>query len=96
VIQRFCFVKLEDVEAPDRDAIAGELRAELAEAGADAIVGVPADDTAARWDLAITITAASHEAWRALALTAPIIAIFEKLAARAHVVKAWTFRDALH
>jgi len=96
VIQRFCFVKLTDFEAPDRDAIAGELRAELAEAGADAVVGLPADDSAARWDLAITITAASLQAWHALALTAPIVAIFEKLAARAHVVKAWTFRDALH
>jgi hypothetical protein len=94
VIQRFCFVKLEDADVGDRDAIAAELRAELAEAGADATVGVPADDTAARWDLAITITAASHDAWRALALTPAIVATFDKLAARAHVVKAWTFKDA--
>jgi len=94
VIQRFCFVKLEDAEAPQRAAIAAELRAELAEAGADATVGLPADDSAARWDLAITITAASYDAWRALALTAPVLAIFEKLAKRAHVVKAWTFRES--
>ncbi|HEY3801205.1 MAG TPA: hypothetical protein VGL61_01310 [Kofleriaceae bacterium] len=94
MIQRFCFVKLEDADVGDRDAIAAELRAELAEAGADATVGVPADDTAARWDLAITITAASHDAWRALALTPAIVATFDKLAARAHVVKAWTFKDA--
>jgi len=96
VIQRFCFVKLADAEVPARAAIAAELRAELAEAGADATVGLPADDSAARWDLAITITAASYDAWRALALTAPIVAIFEQLARRATVVKAWTFGDALH
>ena len=92
MIQRFCFVKLGDDDVADRDAIADELRAELAEAGADAIVGMPADDSAARWDLAITITAASQAAWHALAAHPPIVAIFDKLAARAHVVKAWTFR----
>jgi hypothetical protein len=96
VIQRFCFVKLEahdeHDEHDDREALADELRAELAEAGADAIVGTPADDSAARWDLAITITAASQDAWHALAAHPSVVAIFEKLAARAHVVKAWTFR----
>ena len=96
MIQRFCFIKLADAEVPDRAAIAAELRAELAEAGADAIVGLPADDSATRWDLAITITAASYDAWRALALTTPVIAIFERLAQRAAVLKAWTFGDALH
>jgi hypothetical protein len=92
VIQRFCFVKLEVDEVGEREQIADELRAELAEAGADAVVGTPADDSAARWDLSITITAASQAAWHALAAHPPIVAIFEKLAARAHVVKAWTFR----
>jgi hypothetical protein len=92
VIQRFCFVKLEVDEVSEREHIADELVAKLAEAGADAIVGMPADDSAARWDLAITITAASHAAWHALAAHPPIVAIFEKLAARAHVVKAWTFQ----
>ena len=93
MIQRHCFVKLADAHAGSRDSIAAELRAELAEAGADATVGVPADESAARWDLAITITAASLPAWHALALTPPIIAVFDKLAARADVVKAWTFRS---
>lgn len=92
MIQRFCFVKLESDDVANRDAIADELRAELAEAGADAVIGTPADDSAARWDLAITITAASHDAWHALAVHPAIVAIFAKLAARAHVVKAWTFR----
>jgi len=92
VIQRFCFVKLENDDVRAREAIADELRAELAEAGADCVVGTPADDSAARWDLAITITAASHAAWHALAAHPPIVAIFEKLAARALVVKAWTFQ----
>jgi hypothetical protein len=93
VIQRFCFVKLEDAETSAREQIAAELRAELAEAGADAIVGTPADASAARWDLSITITAASLAAWHALAAHPAIVAIFEQLAARAHVVKAWTFKS---
>jgi hypothetical protein len=97
VIQRFCFVKLADAdaEASARDTLAQLLRAELAEAGADATVGVPADASAARWDLAITITAASLEAWQALALTPKITSIFEALTSRAAVVKAWTFGDGL-
>ncbi|HUJ57611.1 MAG TPA: hypothetical protein VLX92_03950 [Kofleriaceae bacterium] len=91
MIQRFCFVKLVDDEAPRRGELADELRAMLADAGADATVGVPADDSAARWDLAIVITAASLEAWRALARAPAMIGVLDELAARAAVVKAWTF-----
>ena len=91
MIQRFCFVKLLDGEAPARGELAQRLRAELAEAGADATVGVPADESAARWDLSIVITAASLEAWNALARTPPMIGVLDDLAARATVVKAWTF-----
>ena len=91
MIQRFCFVKLHDAEVGARDAIAATLRAELAAVGADAIVGLPADDSAARWDLSIVIATASLDAWHALARLPAMIDVLDALAARAAVVKAWTF-----
>jgi hypothetical protein len=91
VIQRFCFVKLLDGEVGTRAELAEKLRAELAQAGADAVIGLPADDSAARWDLSIVISAASLQAWSALAQLPAMIGVFDDLAARAAVVKAWTF-----
>jgi hypothetical protein len=91
MIQRFCFVKLLDDEVAGRAELADKLRAELADAGADATVGLPADDSAARWDLSIVITAASLDAWNALARLPAMIGVFDELAERAAVVKAWTF-----
>lgn len=91
MIQRFCFVKLRDDEAGGRRELAERLRAELAAAGADAVVGLPADASAARWDLSIVITAASLAAWNALARVPAMIGVLDDLAARADVVKAWTF-----
>ena len=91
MIQRFCFIKLREPEVTERDQLADKLRAELASAGADATVGLPADASAARWDLAITITAASLEAWHALSHLPAIATIFSDLASRSEVVKAWTF-----
>ena len=91
MIQRFCFVKLLDDEVGTRAELAELLRARLISAGADATVGLPADESAARWDLAIVIAAASVEAWHALAMQPAMIGVFDELAARAAVVKAWTF-----
>ena len=91
MIQRFCFVKLRDDEVVIRGDIAALLAAELREAGADAVVGLPADASAARWDLSIVITAASLAAWHALAQLPAVIRVFDQLAQRARVVKAWTF-----
>lgn len=93
MIQRFCFVKLRDDEVAIRGEIAALLSAELREAGADAIVGLPADASAARWDLSIVITAASLAAWHALARLPAIVRVLEQLAARAAVVKSWTFES---
>jgi hypothetical protein len=92
VIQRFCFVKLLDDHVAERAELADNLRAQLAEAGAEATVGLPADDSAARWDLSIVITAASLAAWHALAKLPAVIGVLDGLAARAAVVKAWTFQ----
>jgi hypothetical protein len=106
MIQRFCFVKLLDSgdrsesgplhsrdSVADRAELADKLRAELADAGADVVVGLPADDSAARWDLSIVITAASLDAWNALARTPAMTGVFDDLAERAEVVKAWTFQS---
>lgn len=92
MIQRFCFVKLLDDEVSRRAELADKLRAELADAGADAVVGVPADESAQRWDLSIVITAASLDAYNALARLPAMTGVFDDLAARAVVVKAWTFQ----
>ena len=91
MIQRFCFVKLRDDEVAARGELAEKLRAELSAAGADAFVGVPADASAARWDLSITIHAATLPARNALARLPAMIGVFDELAERAEVVKAWTF-----
>jgi hypothetical protein len=91
VIQRFCFVKLLDDEVGTRAELAELIYAQLTAAGAEAVVGLPADDSAARWDLSIVITAASIDAWNALAQRPAMIGVFDELAARAAVVKAWTF-----
>jgi hypothetical protein len=91
VIQRFCFVKLLDDEVGTRAELAEMIYAQLTSAGADAVVGLPADDSAARWDLSIVINTASLEAWNALAHLPAMIGVFDELAARATVVKAWTF-----
>lgn len=92
MIQRFCFVKLLDDEVATRAELAEKLRAQLVSAGADAVVGLPADDSALRWDLSIVITAASLDAWNALSQLPAMVGVFDELAERAAVVKAWTFR----
>lgn len=92
MIQRFCFVKLLDDEVGTRAELAEMLRAQLISAGADVVVGLPADDSAARWDLSIVITAASLDAWNALAQVPAMTGVFDELAGRAAVVKAWTFQ----
>lgn len=92
MIQRFCFVKLRDDEVGGRAELVDKLRAQLLDAGADAVVGTPADASAARWDISIVITAASLEAWHALERLPSMVGVFDELAERAAVVKAWTFR----
>lgn len=91
MIQRFCFVKLTDGEVATRGELAELLSAQMRAAGADVVVGLPADDSAARWDLSIVIRAASIDAWHALAQQPAMIGAFDELSQRAHVIKAWTF-----
>ena len=94
MIQRFCFVKLLDDEVATRRELAHMLRSQLESAGAEVVVGVPADASAARWDLAIVITAASIAAWETLARVPAMTGVFDELSIRATVVKAWTFEVA--
>lgn len=91
MIQRFCFVKLRDEEVATRGELAAVLAAELRHAGADAAVGLPADASAARWDLSIVVSTASLAAWHALAQAPAMVAVLDRLTRRATVVKAWTF-----
>ena len=91
MIQRFCFVKLLDDEVATRGELAEMLSAQMRSAGADVVVGLPADDSAARWDMSIVITVASIAAWNALAQAPAMTGVFDELAQRASVVKAWTF-----
>jgi hypothetical protein len=94
VIQRFCFVKLLDDEVGTRGELAQMLRAQLESAGASVVVGTPADDSAARWDISIVITAASIDAWVQLAGQPAMTGVFDELSTRAAVLKAWTFEAA--
>lgn len=93
-IERFCFAKLRDEEVAGREAIAAHVGAELAAVvGADRVsVGLPADDSAARWDLSIVIRADDLAAWQRIAAMPRVAAVLDDyLPARAAVVKAWTF-----
>lgn len=94
MIQRFCFVKLADHEVETRGELAQILRVQLESAGANAVVGTPADDSAARWDLSIVIATETLEAWHTLSALPMMTGVFDELAARAVVVKAWTFEAA--
>lgn len=92
MIDRFIFVKLLDPEVAAREAIADHLADQLrAIAGADAVtVGVPADASAARWDVSIVIRATDVAAWQDISARATAV-LDAWLPARAAVVKAWTF-----
>ena len=94
MIQRFCFVKLLDDEVGTRRELAQMLRAQLEGAGCDVVVGVPADHTAARWDISIVITAASLEAWHTISMRPAMTGVFDELSVRSAVLKAWTFEAA--
>jgi hypothetical protein len=92
-VVRYCFVRLLDGPAADREARAHALAAELAVACAPCPVwvGVPADESAVRWDLAVTIGLPDLTTWQALAASPAYEAVMARLTVDAKVVKAWTF-----
>ncbi len=95
MIDRYCFVRLVAEQAtPDGRATAlAAIRAGLA--GAPGLVrltlGSPADDSAARWDLSLVARFGSLPELAAAMASDAWQAVFEDLAARAVVVKTWSF-----
>ena len=91
-VLRCCYVRLHTANVGDRVGWAMRIREVLAAQAIVADVGEPADDSAARWDLAIVIRCASLSAWQALAARPSLAQLFDHdLPAAAVVVKAWTF-----
>lgn len=90
---RFCFVRLQEATSAHRLTLANQLRAELSAACAPhpVWVGVPGDESAAKWDLGFTIGLPDGAAWRGLAATSAFEEIMLRLAGESTVVKAWTF-----
>lgn len=95
MITRFCFVRLapEHSDLPGRAAVLTRARA-LADDGLTVRLGVPADDSAAKWDVAIAIDAPSLDALAAAQLGAAWIEFDAHLATHAIVVKTWNFAAA--
>jgi hypothetical protein len=93
VVQRCYFVRLRDDASAQRDTYANELVRELRElCGPYPVwVGVPGDDSAARWDLAILISFASLSQWQELAAGSAFCDAIANVTAAAAVIKAWTF-----
>ena len=95
MVDRFVFVKLGDAEASRREQRARWLSEHLrAAATADVVsvdVGVPADDSAVRWDISAVIRVTSLDGFRRFAQRPEVDAIMAELASVSAVVKAWTF-----
>lgn len=98
MIIRYCFVRLQPAHssAEGRAAALAELDRLRRQEAVELRAAVGADDSAASWDLAIEIHAASLEALAAIMATRTWWEVFDgHLAARAAIVKAWNFRAAL-
>lgn len=93
---RFCFLRLHPEPSARRAQLAHELTEELARACAPhpVWVGLPGDDSAARWDLALTIELPDLPAWQALEQRAELAEVLTRLQSDAAVIKAWTFAGA--
>ena len=96
MITRFCFVRLapEHSTEPGRAAVLTRARAIADGAGLAVRLGVPADDSAAKWDVAIAIDAPSRDALAAAQLDAAWLELDAHLATHAIVVKTWNFAAA--
>lgn len=91
-ITRFCFLRLRDGE--DRAAIAAHLRDRIRAEGVAVEVGLPADDSALKWDVSVVFRCAELAALDALLARPTMAALLgDWLAARAVVVKTWSFEE---
>lgn len=95
MIERYCFARLsgEAASHDQRRAILAELRAQLADVPgvAGLTLGIPADDSAARWDLSIVVRFETLGGYEAAAASERWRGAFAALTARAVVIKAWNF-----
>jgi hypothetical protein len=94
MIDRYTFVKLKDEHVANRVALAEALHAMLD--GIDGIasvtIGLPADESAARWDLSLVVRTLDLGRWREVEQDENLREVFDGwLPERAEVVKAWTF-----
>lgn len=96
MITRFCFVRLAPEHAHElgRAAVLARARAVADDAGVIVRLGVPADDSAAKWDVAIAVDAPSLDALAAAQLGAAWLELDAHLATHAIVVKTWNFAAA--
>ena len=96
MITHHCFVRLAPADANDagRAAALAVARALAALPGLALRLDVPADDSAAKWDLAIAVDAPSLDALAVARATPAWQALDAHLAAHAIVVKAWNFAAA--
>lgn len=94
MIDRYYFVKLRDEHATDAGRAEVIARCRAALAGVPLTAGVPADDSAARWDIGIVVRVDDLAALAALLARPDIAAFFDWLAGRSAVVKAWSFEEA--
>lgn len=96
MITRHCFVRLSPAHATDAGrAAALAVARPLADLPGLAVrLGIPADDTAAKWDLAIIVDAPSLDALAAARATPAWQALDAHLEAHATVIKAWHFAAA--
>lgn len=94
MIDRYCFVKLKDEHVPNRAALAEVLHAMLdgVDGIASVMIGLPADDSAARWDLSLVVRTLDLDRWREVEQDEGVREVFDGwLPEHAEVVKAWTF-----
>jgi hypothetical protein len=94
MIDRYCFVKLKDEHVSNRESLAQALHAMLD--GVDGVaavtVGVPADDSASRWDLSLVVRTLDYGRWKDVEQDEGVREVFDGwLPDHAEVVKAWTF-----
>jgi len=94
MVERFFFIRLADEHAAARREVAARLREVLAAQPAVIAVttGVPADDSAASWDVSVVVRCPDLGAWQAVAAAPEVRTLLDDwLPARAKVVKGWTF-----
>lgn len=95
MIERYWFVKLRDEHVADRAAIAAHLRDALAgRAGVAAVsAGTPADASARSWDVGLVVRSPDLAALAAVLAEPAVRTLLDDwLAARAVVVKTWSFQ----